>query len=215
MGRCLVVAYSLRVPKVGSIDDPVWTEPPPVVTRSTAARTKHNRWLFVAAPAVLLALGGWFLFTGGPGSGDPGGRIMQQLTPTASALPGYGTVALPWVQELPPSLDASYIIKIEPRPDSCDGRPGTQGWSPVAVQSRFQWGQGLPALIAYMEPRLAKLGWSIQAEPQLSVPPNQNWAKTLRNGTRANLSVTQEGGSTSAVWQLVAQGASIGESTGC
>ena len=32
--------------------------------------------------------------------GDPGGQVMNQLTPAASSLPGYGTSALPWVGQI-------------------------------------------------------------------------------------------------------------------
>lgn len=165
----------------------------------------------------MVAVGGWWLFSGhhSPGSGDPGGKVMQQLTPAASAIPGYGTAALPWVRKV--SLDTynSSIIKTEPYQDSCDGMTGTQGWSQVVVQSRFQWSQDLPALVAYMEPRLAKLGWSAEPQALSSSPPNQNWTKTLTTGTRADLSVTQERGTTSSVWQLVAVGDPIGKAASC
>jgi hypothetical protein len=202
--------------KAGSIDDPVWMEEPPtVVSMASGARSKHHRWPFGVVPCVVLAVGGWWLFSGHPGSGDPDGKIMNQLAPAASALPGYGTAVLPWVREIPQSLDASYIMRIEPQQDSCDGMAGTQGWSQVVVQSRFQWGRDLPALVAYVEPRLAKLGWSVVPQAQPSSPLNQNWTKTLTNGTRADLSVTQEGGTTSSVWQLDALGDPIGKAASC
>jgi hypothetical protein len=206
------------VSKVGIIDDPVWTElPPSTVPRASADRAKRHRWLWAAVPIATVAVGGWWLFCGhqNPGSGDPGGKIMEQLTPAATAIPGYGTAAVPWVRQLSPDTYNSSIIKIEPHQDSCDGMTGTQGWSQVVVQSRFQWGQDLPALLAYMEPRLAKLGWSAAPEALPSSPPNQNWTKTLTTGTRADLIVTQEGGTTSSVWQLVAQGDPIGKAASC
>jgi hypothetical protein len=141
---------------------------------------------------------------------------MDQLTATVTALPGHGTAALPWVNEIPQSLDASYAIKMEPHQDSCDGMAGTQGWSQVVVQSGFQWTQGLPALVAYMEPRLAKLGWVMRPQQRASNPPSQSWTKVLSNRTRADLSVGQEGGSASSAWQLDALGAPIGKAaSGC
>lgn len=165
----------------------------------------------------MVAVGGWWLFSGhqSPGSGDPGGKVMQQLTPAATAIPGYGTAALRWVHQVSPDTFNSSIIKTEPRQDSCDGIAGTQGWSQVVVQSRFQWSQDLPALVAYMEPRLAKLGWSEVPQALSSSPPNQNWTKTLTTGTQADLSVMQEGGTTSSIWQLVAVGAPIGKAASC
>ena len=141
---------------------------------------------------------------------------MKQLAPAAMALPGYSTASLPWVQEIPSSLTASYIVKMEPHQDSCDGMTGTQGWSQVVVQSRFQWSEGLPALVAYIGPRLGKLGWSPKLEPQASNPPSQAWTKTLGNGKPAYLNVSEEGGSMSSVWQLDALGDAVGKAaSGC
>jgi hypothetical protein len=141
---------------------------------------------------------------------------MDQLAPTVTALPGQDTAALPWVNEIPQSLEASYAIKMEPHQDSCDGMAGTEGWSQVVVQSRFQWSRGLPALVAYMEPRLAKLGWVVRPQQQASNPPSLSWTKLLSNGSRADLSVGQEGDSASTVWQLDALGAPIGKgASGC
>lgn len=201
---------------MGAIDDPVWTEdPPPAVSSVSRSRTTRNRWIFAAVACVVLAVGGWLLFGGGPSSGDPGEEVMNQLVPAASALPGYGTAALPWVRQLPPSLGAAYIIKDEPLQDSCDGISGTQGWSQVVVQAGFPWSQGLPALLAYMEPKLERLGWSAMVQPAASSPPNQTWTKTLTNGTRADLDVTEEGGTDRPVWEFVALGQPIGKPASC
>lgn len=146
-------------------------------------------------------------------SGDPGGRVMAQLTPAVTSLPGYGTIALPWVSEQPPSLGAPYIIRMEPYPDSCDGGAGTQGWTPVVVQAGFRWVGDISSLTAYMEPRLAKLGWTLQSEPQGPSPSGRGWTKTLRNGTPATLDVSQEGSNN---WELVAEGEPVGgAASGC
>lgn len=164
-----------------------------------SARTRRI-WLAGLAVAVLGLLGIWAFWGSLDSSGDPGGKVMDQLTPTVTAVPGYGTSALPWVSQIPQSLDASYAIKMEPFQDSCDGRAGTQGWSQVVVQSKFQWSQGLQALADYMGPRLAKFGWTAAHQHLSSGPPatlvvqSGIWTKTLDNGTRAQLSIIQEGG---------------------
>jgi hypothetical protein len=167
--------------------------------------------------AVIMIAGAcitWFVWPSEPAGGDPGGRIMKQLTPAVTSFLGYGTASLPWVSQIPPSLDASYIIKTKPFLDSCDGLAGTQGWSQVVVQSRFQWRQGLAALVADMEPRLSELGWSPQVQaPQ--APPGYNWTKNLNSGTRAVLDVTQEGGSGSTVWQADVIGQPVGKPASC
>lgn len=203
--------------KVGGVDDPIWDEPASPRTQGRQPRNRIRTTIIVVA--VILVTGAavtWFVTPRTPSSGDPGGQVMNQLTPAVGSLPGYGTAALPWVSQLPASLDASYIIKMEPRQDSCDGMAGTQGWSQAVVQSRFQWDQGLPALVAYMEPRLTQLGWNSLPQPRPSNPPGHSWNKTLSNGTRAYLDVSEEGGMTSPVWQLTAIGQPVGKSaSGC
>jgi hypothetical protein len=74
----------------------------------------------------------------------------------------------------------------------------------------------MTALIAFMDPRLANLGWSIEKQPGMGYPPNQNWTKTLSNGTKADLSVTEEGGNASTNYELVALGNPMGKAaSGC
>jgi hypothetical protein len=146
-------------------------------------------------------------------AGDPGGQVMNQLTPAASSLPGYGTSALPWVGQIPSSLGAPYIIKMEPYRDSCDGRAGTQGWSQVVVQSGFRWEGDLSSLVAHMEPRLGATGWMLQSEPAGLASPGAGWTKTLKNGTPASLNVSEE---EPGYWELVAEGEPIGgAASGC
>ncbi len=168
------------------------------------------------AAAVLVAAGIWAFWGSIDPSGDPDGKVMAQLTSTVTALPGYGTPALPWVNQIPPSLNASYIIKMEPHQDSCDGRAGTQGWSQVVVQAGFHWNSGLPLLVAHMDPRLAKLGWKVFPQPSTAYPPTATWAKTLGTGGHGFLGVTQEGGMNSSDWELVATGDPTGKAaSGC
>ncbi len=156
------------------------------------------------------------IFRSSTPTGDPGRKVMDQLVPTVSALPGYGTSALPWVSQIPQSMVAPYAIKLEPHQDSCDGRPGTQGWSQVVVQSGFRWKGSFHALISFMHARLSDLGWTAVHESRPQDPPGQSWTKTLTNGSRANLNVTQEGGPTSSTWQLDAIANPIGKAaSGC
>ena len=141
---------------------------------------------------------------------------MDQLTPTVSALPGYGTPALPWVNQIPQSLDAPYAIKMEPHQDSCDGMASTQGWSQVVVQAGFKWSKSFTALVSFVNPRLKALGWSTNGPSQSSNPSNQDWTKTLTDGTSADGSITRQGVSTSPVWELVTTGQAIGKrASGC
>ena len=182
-------------------------QPPQISSGSAGTSPNHRRWVLAAAVIAILAVGGWWLLTSflAAGSGDPHGKIMNQITPAATAIPGYGTAALPVVNQPPQSLSASYILMTEPHRDSCDGIAGTQGWSPVAVQARFEWTGGLPALASFMEPRLTTQGWTTQPNPHASFPPGQSWTKTLENGTQADLTLTQEGGPTTWQFEAIAQ----------
>ena len=171
--------------------------------------------LGVVVVVVLLVAGAIWAFTGwNSANGDPGSRVMDQLTPTVSSLPGYATAALPWVNQIPQSMGAPYAIKIEPFQDSCDGIAGTRGWSQVVVQAGFKWTKGLSALVSHMAPRLTKLGWSAPAQSQTSNPPSQSWIKTLSNGSRAYVSVSQGVGTYSSHWQLDAIAKPVGKAAG-
>lgn len=177
-----------------------------------------RRGILMAVVAVFLAVVVAVLFSsrGSAPTGDPGGTVMDQLVSTVSALPGYGTSALPWVSQIPQSLGASYAIKIEPFQSSCDGRPGTQGWTQVVVQAGFRWKGSLGALVSFMHARLTELGWTVVHESRPQDPPGQSWTRTLANGSRANLNVTQEGGPTLSTWQLDATADPVGKAaSGC
>lgn len=178
-------------------------------------RSVRSRWPWMtgAALTVLAAVGLWAFWGWTHPTGDPGGKVMAQLTPTVTALPGYGTGSLPWVSQLPASLAASYVITMEPHRDSCDGMAGTQGWSQVVVQARFQWSTGFGNLVAYMDPRLAKLGWSVVQPRDPTGPPTGDWTKALSNGTRADLNISEAG---PPVWEFVATAQPIGRAaSGC
>ena len=171
----------------------------------------------IGVGALLIVVVVWlFVVRSAAATGDPGGKVMNQLVPTVSALPGHGTSALPWVSQIPQALDTPYAIKLEPHQDSCDGRPGTQGWSQVVVQSRFRWNESLGALVSFMQGRLTELGWTVVPQSRHQDPPGQSWSKTLSNGSRADLNVTQEGGPSSTTWQLDATAKPVGKAaSGC
>ena len=84
------------------------------------AFSRNGRMWALSCVTVLVVIVTWVFISSNADSGDPGGRLMDQLTPTVSSLPGYGT-GVPWVSQKPQSLAASYAIKIEPYQDSCDG----------------------------------------------------------------------------------------------
>jgi hypothetical protein len=123
----------------------------------TGATGALRRRLIVGGSVIALVLGGWWLYSRSTASGDPGGRILSQLAPAASALPGYGTPALPWSSQ--PSVSQPFLIKSEPHRDSCDGMSGTGGWSEVVVQGAFRWSGTHEVLFDQVGSRLTALGW--------------------------------------------------------
>lgn len=166
--------------------------------RTAVRRRKQRRIVLLATvPIVLIAAfltGSAFLRSQ---TGDPGGRVLAQLTPVLSAVPADAHTVHTW--------------KTEPRRDSCDGIAGTQGWDPVVVQSDFSWTGSGTALGLQMNERLAAVGWKMAPEgPSYGQP---SWSRTLNNGTRADLSVSFQGPNQ---WELVAQAPPVGKAaSGC
>ena len=159
---------------------------------------------------MLLALGGLWLVTRLQGSGDPGGKILNQLVPAASALPGYGTSSLPWASQ--PNTSRPYLTKTEPDRDSCDGRAGTQGWSQVVVQGSFRWAGSHRALFDKVDSGLSAIGWR---QTTIADQNEAIWKKRLDNGSTATamLDLSPLG---SPDWEFVALAPPVGKpATGC
>ena len=162
----------------------------------------NRRTAMIAVSAVVLAAAiaagiGWGLMSSA--SGDPGGKVLAQLAPVVSALPS--------------GASTTYLWKMEPTQDSCDGIAGTQGWSQVVVQAAFRWRRSPRALFAVMNGRLIRIGWGHGAS-QNSSPPGYQWTKKISNGTKADLTVDKE--SSSSLWQLDAVAPPVGRAaSGC
>jgi hypothetical protein len=159
-------------------------------------KSAHGR--IVLLVVVVVALGGIALWwaTSTSGSGDPGGRVLSQLTPVVSAIP--------------PTAHTTYVWKQEPHQDSCDGIAGSQGWSQVVVQSAFTWQGSAQALAAAMSGRLTSLGWGSQSVETSPVTPEATWTRSLSGESKAQLSVEQQG----SYWQLDAIAPPVGKAAG-
>lgn len=190
--------------KVGALDDPIWAEPPPPVpvhpTPNGGIRIRRAV-VAVIGLVVLLVVGGvaFGIVQSGPSGGDPGGRILSQLKPISLAVP--------------PTAVIGYAHYVEPQMDSCDGRPGTQGWDDVVVQIYFQWSGSSSSLLSYAKDRMSKLGWgAYKVEIQNGVPGG-DWIKQLGNGSVAQV---QLGAESYGGWTLFATAPPIGRRTsGC
>lgn len=195
------------LPRTGSYD----SEVPQVGIFEARTRAQKRRYL---APGIALvavaAVGGWWLAYAHRSSGDPGGRILNQLVPAAEALPGYGTDLLPWTSS--PASGRPYLLKSEPRIESCDGMSGTTGWSEAAVQGLLRWDGSGSRLFAVVDSRLDQLGWRRESIPATN---EAVWNKQLSNGSsaRAVLSLSPSGGS---FWEFVALAPPTGKAaSGC
>ena len=125
--------------------------------------------------AVVVAAGTWLWFAVQP-TGDPGGRVLGQLRPATAALPADARI--------------DYRNDVEPRWDSCDGRPGTEGWDDVDVQVHFTTATAETEVLTHADAALRQLGWL----PDTSQPAGSSWTKALANGTTAKASLEHEVG---------------------
>jgi hypothetical protein len=189
----------------------VLTPVAPVSGEEPATRSGHPfRAVIIGLVAVVLIAGGTWLFVRNEASGDPGGKVLSQLVPAASALPGYGTPRLPWTSA--PSMSGPYLIKSEPRQDSCDGMAGTQGWSQVVVQAGFDWPGTPDGLFSSVGEHLHALGWK---RVSIRDPTDSEaiWLKRLTNGSKAEANLSPEGESH---WEFVATAPPVGKAaSGC
>jgi hypothetical protein len=145
-------------------------------------RRRHTKSVFLAL-ILVAALTGC-----GRGDPDPDGRILTALKSVEAALPSDATV-----------VRREYI---EPKWDSCDARPETEGWSDVMVLLEFQTDMDPEVLGEHAGRALELAGW---VDDGVSATPYGrwwSWTQTLADGTvaRAGLAPTAVEGS----WELSA-----------
>ena len=164
--------------------------------------------------AVLVTASTWWA-VGRSSSGDPGGQVLNQLAAAATALPGYGTPRLPWVSALGTAngLNDSYVIKMEPHTDSCDGIAATQGWSDVVLQAGFHWRGTSSSLFLYVDRRLEAMGWH-RVPIKRGGNSQAMWWLTLKSGKQARASLDRV--TPKYPWEFVATAPPIGKiASGC
>ena len=133
-------------------------------------------------------------------SGDPGGRVLTQLRPVRAAIPKHNVII-------------NYANYEEPKMDSCDGQPGTQGWDEAVVQVSFRWKGKVAPLMSFAAAQMAENRWVV-TRPEVTYPqPYIGWSKHLLNGTTATSSLDFEDYGT---WTLIAEAPPVGKPvTGC
>ena len=118
------------------------------------------------------ALTVWFVrgAINGPDA-DPGGRILRTLGASAQALPSDAHVL--------------YRYDLEPKWDSCDGRPGTFGWNNVVVQIHFESSSPADAVVQGADQTFRELGWDPDYGNNQSTFIQVGWTKRLDTGSMA------------------------------
>jgi hypothetical protein len=143
------------------------------------AVTRSRRRLVAAFVLVvgLSALTAWFVRASTAGSAaDPGGRILNTLRETEQALPHDARVL--------------YRYELEPKWDSCDGRPGTFGWDNIVVQIHFESQSSTDGVVQGADRAFRQLGWNPDYMHNQPTFIQIGWTRRLDNGSvaRAQLS---------------------------
>lgn len=172
------------------------------------AFTHPRRKLGAAFVAVICvsALTVWFVRAAlsGPDA-DPGGRVLHPLRASA--------------QSLPSDAQVLYRYDLEPKWDSCDGRPGTFGWDNVVVQIHFESGSPTDAVVQGADQAFRKLGWNPVYVSNQSTFIQVDWTKRLDNGSMAKAQLSNGVPDQSAAtprWDLFVTAPPVGpQASGC
>jgi hypothetical protein len=166
----------------------------------------YRYWVPFGITVTFIAGGLIFPITNIGPEGDPGGRILAQLTNVASAVP--------------PNAHVNYTNGDEPHSDSCDGNPNTVGWDPAVVQINFSWRSSSKTLWQKVGGALHRLGWrwapgSVETTTFRWVSIGSwNWKTWLKPKRLAIASLSKLGFSN--IWDLVVEApATLAPPTGC
>jgi hypothetical protein len=172
------------------------------------AFTHSRRQLGAAFVAVICvsALTVWFVrdAISGPDA-DPGRRILHTLGASAQALPRDAHVL--------------YRYDLEPKWDSCDGRPGTFGWDNVVVQIHFESSSPTDAVVQGADQTFRELGWNPDYVNNQRTFIQVGWTRRLDNGSMAKAQLSNGGPNQSAGsprWDLFVTAPPVGpQASGC
>jgi hypothetical protein len=173
-------------------------------------RRKRRAWVaggsavFVAGTAMAATLSFWHL--GDDPGGDPGGVRQQTLHSISAAVP----------------RDAKVQSHSVGRPiwDSCDGRPGTQGWSDVVDDYQFTSASSAATVVAGAKASMKIAGWKLTSTSASPLGPTVVWTKTVSGNVvaQAMLAVGTRGPSqhSPSFWDFVASAPPAGRRvSGC
>ncbi len=166
--------------------------------------------MVIAAVALLLASGltAFALLRSSHPGGDPGGMVLRELSPVASAVPSGSTV-----------VDSRKNDAVWS--PACPDNPGGQaGWSGVEVLTMFKSSDSVQGIVRTVGAVLESQGWALTHpvdDAAWQYTPIAEWTRSLPGTTSAKAVVFQypQTGSTSSgppdsVWMLGAEGKTPG-----
>jgi len=89
--------------------------------------------------------------------------------------------------------------------DSCDGRPGTQGWSYVINAYQFTSAHSAAAVVAGAEASMKIAGWTLSSTSHSPLGPSAVWTKTVSGNVvaRVLLGLGTRGPNEPSFWDFV------------
>jgi hypothetical protein len=142
-----------------------------MMPRALSDRRKQT-WLAgflgVALSGVILV---WSLAPSHP-DGDPGNVRHNALRTISVAIPSGSTILL--------------HAEGGPTWSSCDGRPGTEGWSDVTNGFQFTSARPAKEVVAQAQAALKRAGWTQIPDHPSPLGPSARWTKTFSGNVLAN-----------------------------
>ena len=172
------------------------------------AVTRSRRRLVAVFVLVigLSALTTWFVRASiaGPAA-DPGARILSTLRAAEQALPQDARVL--------------YRYELEPKWDSCDGRPGTFGWDNIVVQIHFESRSSSDAVVQRADRAFRQLGWNPDYLNNQPTFIQVGWTRRLDNGSVAKAQMSDgvpDQNAATPRWDLFVTAPPVGpQASGC
>jgi hypothetical protein len=169
---------------------------------------KQRAWLAgglaVAVAGTAIAATMELRHLGVEAGGDPGGVRQQALRSTSVAVPSDANVQ-------------SHSVG-GPIWDSCDGRPGTQGWSYVINAYQFTSAHSAATVVAGAEASMKIAGWTLSSTSHSPLGPSAVWTKTVSGNVvaRVLLGVGTRGPNKPSFWDFVGAAPPAGtRASGC
>ena len=107
---------------------------------------------------------------------------------------------------LPPGAQVTQHSDATSKMESCDGRPGTQGWSDIVVSYEFTAAESPAAVLAGASKSMARAQWRTTGRLHSPLGPGLTWAKPVSSGVtaRAMLAPGTSGLGQPSYWDLSA-----------